>query len=96
MKSEKLYFENEDSHHCYPLQHFIDDAKLEGLKTITVLEAEPSNIDDFIWCTYYGEATEKSQCKKSECSKYSSKSGRGKCDNKGKLYNHGESITVTI
>jgi hypothetical protein len=95
-KEQKLYFKDENSAHCYPLDYFIHDAKINEEKTITLLEAVPSDIDDFIWCTYYGEPIERNDCKKSQCSQYTSKSGRGKCANKGNLYNHGDKIEVEV
>jgi len=59
------------------------------------IEAIPDNDNkDFVWCSYYGEVTERQDCKKSMCSHYTSKSGRGVCSNRGKLYKHGETVKV--
>lgn len=93
MRNDKLYFENEDALNCYPLEDHLQDAKLEGLKSVTIMEAIPDDgTNDYVWCTIY-DAVEKSNCTKSQCSRYESKSGRGKCSNKGNLYLHGEKIT---
>ena len=97
MEIEKLYFENIDATMCMPLNIHIEDAKLEGLKSITLVEAIPDNVTtDYIWCTAHSEVSERSECKKSNCSAYSSKSGRGVCSNRGKLYLHGEEVTFNV
>ena len=94
MEKEKLYFENIDATMCMPLSIYIEDAKLEGLKSITLVEAIPDNVTtDYIWCTYHGDVVGRDDCKKSICSAYSSTSGRGVCVNRGKLYLHGERVT---
>lgn len=97
MKSEKLYFKDIDSTTCSSLSDMLNDARLDGLETITLVEAIPDNgTTDMIWCTYNGEVVEKSECKKSLCSYYSSKSGRGTCANRGNLYLHGEEIVFNV
>jgi hypothetical protein len=96
-KTEKLYFKSVDDTICSSLIGFLDDAKWDGLEKITLIEAIPDNGNtETIWCTYYGEVGEKSECKKSICSHYSSKSGRGKCENRGNLYLHGEEVTFDV
>ncbi len=88
----KFYFANEDATICHPLDYFIHDAKLEGLTEIELMEAvQEDGIDDFIWCHHF-EVVERSECKKAVCPKYTSKSGRGRCDNKGNLYYHGGKV----
>lgn len=98
MKKEKLYFQNENAEVCNPLEYFLHDAKLDGLKEITLIEAIPSNsVNDHVWCTYFLAVSERSECRKSICNKYeSNKSGRGTCIHRGKLYDHGESFTFKI
>lgn len=92
---EKLYFENEDSISCMGIENFLHDAKLEGLTEITVIEAIPDNgTSDYIWCQIY-DCVQKDDCRKSVCSAYKSKSGRGKCENKGNLYLHGNKVTFS-
>lgn len=94
---KQLYFENIDDTFCCELQTFIEDAKIEELKEITLVEAIPDNSNpDYVWCTYHGECIEKSECKKSECSLYSSKSGRGVCEHRGKLYRHGDEVKFDV
>lgn len=96
-KEEQLYFENEDSNFTETLESLINNAIYEGLETITILKADKEHGETgFIWCTYYGNCVEKSDCSKSQCSHYESKSGRGRCLNKGTLYTHGESVTIEI
>lgn len=94
---EKLYFRSIDDTICETLEDIISDAKLDGLTEITVVEALPDDgTHGFIWCTVNGECIEQSECKKSQCSSYASTSGRGRCQNKGKLYLHGEERTFKI
>ena len=97
MKTEKLYFKSIDDTFCSSLESHIAGARYEELKQITLIEAIPDNDNtDYIWCTHHGEVTERSDCKKSICSYYESKSGRGKCKNKGSFFMHGEEVTFTI
>jgi hypothetical protein len=97
MTKEKLYFKDTDDTFCTSLQSRLEDARYEELKTITLVEAIPDDgTNDFVWCTHYMDCLEKNECKKSICQHYSSKSGRGKCENKGNLYLHGEEITFDV
>ena len=34
MKTQKLYFENEDSNICYPLQYYLERAKEDDYKCV--------------------------------------------------------------
>ena len=93
----KLYFRDVDSTFTETLQEIIDDARLDGLTEVTVLEAVPDNgTSGHIWCTVSGTCVEQSECRKSQCSDYTSKSGRGRCQNKGYLYLHGEEKTFKV
>lgn len=97
MKTEKLYFKSVDDTICSSLESHLEDAKDEELKEITLIEAIPDNDNvDYIWCTHHGEVTERSDCKKSICSHYESKSGRGICKHRGHLYSHGEEVTFAV
>jgi len=97
MAKEKLYFESIDDTSCYPLSDRLNDAKLEGLKKVTLVEAIPDNDNvDYIWCGHQGEVGERQECKKSICSYYESKSGRGVCKHRGNLYQHGEAVTFDV
>jgi hypothetical protein len=97
MAKEKLYFESIDDTSCYPLSDRLNDAKLEGLKKVTLVEAIPDNDNvDYIWCGHQGEVGERQECKKSICSYYESKSGRGVCRHRGNLYQHGEEVTFDV
>lgn len=94
---EKLYFENIDDTTCYPLSDRLNDARLEGLREVTLVEAIPDNNNpEYIYCGLAGEVGERSECKKAECSSYSSTSGRGKCKHRGNLYTHGDEITFDV
>lgn len=99
MKTEKpkLYFPNIDSTHCEPIEGLLAEAKYDGLKELTVVEAIPDNgTSEFIWCVQHGECVEKQNCKKALCSHYESKSGRGVCSNRGQLYFHGDEVVFEI
>lgn len=94
---KKLYFREIDSTNCYLLKDQLNDARLEGLEIVTLVEAIPENENiDLIWCTYHGEVIEKEDCKKSICPYYSSKSGRGKCEHKGNLYGFGDEVKFKV
>lgn len=94
---QKLYFRNIDDTFCQPLQPLLDEAKFDGLKNLTLIEAVPDNNNpDFIWCSHYGDCVERQDCVKSYCTHYESKSGRGVCSNRGHLYQHGEEVNFKI
>jgi hypothetical protein len=92
---EKFYFSDEDSTTCYPLSYHLESADKHE-KEITLVEAIPdNNTTDFVWCHMF-EAVEKCDCSKKFCNEYKSKSGRGRCENKGKLFMHGDRITFKV
>ena len=99
MKTEKpkLYFKTIDDTFCSSLESHLQDAKNEGLEEVTLIEADPDNDNpDFIWCTSEGECVERHMCKKSQCSSYNSKSGRGVCSDRGNLFQHGDEVLFKI
>jgi meiotically up-regulated gene 157 (Mug157) protein len=97
MAKGKLYFRSVDDNICYSLQKHIEDAKDEGLTKITLIEAIADNsTNDYVWCNDYGDVGEKSLCNKANCPSYTSKSGRGKCEHRGKLYLHGEKVVFEV
>jgi hypothetical protein len=97
MSKEKLYFKDIDDESCYPLFERLNDARLDGLKKVTLVEAILDNDNpDYIWCGHQGEVGERQECKKAICSFYSSKSGRGVCEHRGSLYQHGEEVEFDV
>ena len=97
MSKEKLYFRSTDHTFCSSLESHFDDARDEELTEITLFEAIIDNDNsDYIWCSYQGEVGEREECKKSICSFYSSKSGRGVCEHRGKLFLHGEEVKFDV
>ena len=93
MKSQKLYFLDNSSERCYPLDRF----SLEELEEVDyeLYEAIPDNDNkDFIFCSLIGEVGDKEFCKKSQCKDYNSTSGRGVCSHRGKLFEKGEKVNV--
>lgn len=93
---EVLFFENEDATSCHPLDHFISMVKSDGLKEISILEAIPDfRNEDHVWCGYVDAATERNECNKSSCDAWIK--GKGNvCDNRGRLYSHGEKVTLKL
>ena len=97
MKKEKLYFRSIDDNICHSLDWHLEDAKLEQLEEITLVEAIPDNDNnDYVWCTHYENPEEKSLCNKMNCTAYTSKSGRGKCEHKGNLFTFGDEVTFSV
>lgn len=94
----ELYFENVDATNCYPLSYFLDCAKTEELKSITLIEAfKDKSEKDYIYCRAVGEVGERSGCTKKECDMYeANKSGRGTCINRGTLYSFGDEISFDV
>lgn len=96
MKTDKYYFRDEDSTMCHPLDYFDEGDFDDDDDEKTLIEAVPDNdTKDFIYCGLDQEVSEKSMCKKSECRGYTSKSGRGVCARRGKLYTHGEKVYLS-
>jgi hypothetical protein len=94
---EQLYFRDEDSECAYPLSHFIEEAKEEGLKEITLIEAIPDNDNpDYVYCKLIGEVGDRSECCKNQCDSYESKPGRSVCVHRGRLCVFGEEKTFKI
>lgn len=94
---QTLYFESIDANTCQDLEYFMRDARLDDLKKIKLIEAVPDfDNSEYIWCSHEGEVTERFMCKKSECAYYSSKSGRGVCEHRGRLYQHGEEVEFEV
>jgi hypothetical protein len=97
MVKEKLYFKSIDDTTCYDLQTHFKDARDEELIKIKLVEAIPDDgTNDMVWCTFHQECTEKYLCKKNHCEQYSSKSGRGVCEHRGKLFLHGEEVEFEV
>lgn len=97
MKKDTLYFKDEDAEFCCSLKVHLKEAEEDELEQITLLKAIPDfDNPDFIWCAWADAVGERSECKKKLCDAYESKSGRGVCKHRGKLYEHGEAITFHV
>jgi hypothetical protein len=97
MAKEKLYFKSINDTTCHSLEYHLDDARDEDLKKITLIEAVPDNdTPNYVWCTHYEDTEEKSLCSKKNCPAYTSKSGRGVCEHRGKLFLHGEEVEFEV
>lgn len=96
MKTD-YYFKDRDAEFTFPLDHHLREAKAEGLKVVKLIKAEPDNVTtDYIYCREFRDVGEKSECSKKNCASYSSKSGRGVCEKRGKLFLHGEEVEFKI
>ena len=93
MKTQKLYFLDASSEICHSLDYF----SFETLEEVNyeLYEAIPDNDNkDFIYCSLDREVGDREFCKKSQCKDYTSKSGRGVCSHRGKLFEKGEKVNV--
>ncbi len=94
---EKFYFDGVDDEICWSLKYHINKAREEGFEKIVLFEAiEDKDNKDYVWCSSFEGVCEKSDCRKSICSRYESRSGRGVCSNRGKLYTHGKLVEFKI
>lgn len=92
----KYYFENEDAENCYTEDEFQDRMKFNELTEMTVLEANPANGSEYIYCKESGSVGEKHDCGK-QCPDYEPRNGKsGMCKNRGLLFEHGEEITLKL
>ena len=97
MKKQQLYFKSIDDTFCSSLESNLQDARLDELDKITLIEAVPDHDNpDYIFCGHEGEVEERQECKKSICSFYSSKSGRGVCEHRGRLFQHGNEVEFDV
>ena len=96
--SKKLYFKSIDDTFCYSLEQHLLEAQEEELSSIKLVEAIPDfDNKEHIWCTYFGDVGERSECKKSCCEKYeANKSRRGTCIHRGRLFVHGEEFEFDV
>lgn len=93
---KELYFENIDDRLCQPLECFLNEARYEGKKEITLVKAIPYKGKQYCWCGCAGEVVERSECTKSSCNMYVKPLKGNACDNRGELYNYGESVTFDV
>lgn len=93
----KLYFTNEDSSNCYPLEDYINPAKEDGVSEIELIEAvEDYNIKEFCWCTYLGDCVERCECSKKVCDMYEKPAKGNTCANRGQFYSFGEKVKFDV
>ena len=92
----KLYFENIDHRFCQPLEGFLNEARCDGKNEVTLIEAIPYKGKEYCWCDRIGESVERSECTKASCDMYEKPLKGNACDNRGELYNYGESVTFDV
>ncbi|MCK5613287.1 hypothetical protein KAR91_66050 [Candidatus Pacearchaeota archaeon] len=72
----KKYFRKEEDEFCYTKQAIINQMKSEGLRELTVIEAQRDLKSDFFYCKESGEVYEKGEeCGKS-CESYDPRNGK--------------------
>lgn len=98
MKKQQLYFKNEDSEHCYTIEHHLEEAKEEGLEFITLFEAYPDPDKDYFWCR-----SDDSICFSSDnpcgkhCEDYQPRNGKfGICKHKTHCYTWGTQVKFNV
>lgn len=89
---KKMYFTSTDDNFCRELDDF-DKEELEQLN-YELIEADKDKEYEYIWCSHFGEAKEKTECRKSQCYSYKKEKGIGPCEHRGSLYWHGEKVNV--
>lgn len=92
----KLYFESINSNDCYPLEYFLNKAKIEGESEITLIEAYPTKEKEYCWCSLRCTAVERSECRKVCCGYYEKPLKGNICDYRGRLCDYGESVTFNV
>ena len=94
---KKFYFEDEDANVCMPLEHFLDNAKSEGLKEITLIEAIESSEDYYCWCKLNSSVVCNDDCNKLGCFFYEpDKDDCKKCRHKGVLREFGNKVVFDV
>ena len=94
-KKEKLYFATHDDEICYPLGYHISKAKEEGLKEISLYEAEKDKGNPFIFCGLFTDEIPYIDCNK-KCEGFvCNKEGRI-CNYRGHIRKRGELKTFSI
>lgn len=94
----KLYFRDKESCYCYPLKGYIEEARLDCLEEIELIEAVRAKGGEFVWCSLYGHTLERSDCRKSECQDYErdSDSNSRICTYRECCYEPGKSVIFKV
>ena len=91
----KMYFTG-FSDLCWDLKEIKSEMLYQGLKELEAWEAIPTRDNDYFYCKEFMEVGEKGDCGKS-CCKYAPKNGKsGCCKHVGKLYEHGNKLTIKL
>lgn len=91
MAKIKLYFLDEDSETCHSANYLLEQ---NDAKELEVFEAIRIKDELYFYCKEYESVGEKGECGK-HCEGYEPRNGKsGCCRHIGKLYEHGEKITI--
>ena len=96
MRKDKLYFENEDSEICYPLEDHLNEAKDNEVDQIELFEAVPYKGKEYVWCSYLGRCLERCECNKPSCNVYEKPKKGNICANRGSAFEHGEKVKFDV
>ena len=98
MTKRKLYFRNEDSENCHPVDYFQSDMRDEGITEMIVYEAIPDKSKEYFWCGAVDEAYIQGEgsCGR-DCDTYSPCNGKsGKCKFKSYCYMPTEKVVIKL
>ena len=96
MEREKLYFENEDSEICYPLEDHLNEAKGNEVDQIELFEAVPWKSKEYVWCSYMCKSLDRSECNKPSCNIYEKPKKGNICANRGRAFGWGEKVKFDV
>ena len=91
-----LYFDNEDSEICYPLEDHLNEAKDNEVDQIEIFEAIPCKAKEYVWCSYLGICLERCECNKPSCNVYEKPKKGNICANRGRAFAHGKKVKFDV
>lgn len=94
----KYYFEHEEAENCYSLEAIKDRMRFNGVKELTVIEAERNTGDGYFWCKHFNFGGEVGEGCGILCSAYKPRNGkRGRCIHSGYTYDFTDNkITIKL
>jgi len=94
--SKKYYFKEKNDTVCYPLADFLNEARSEGKKEITLFLAVPDrSVPQYVWCSEYENATERTACNNA-CPHWQKNGNSQLCQHRGRLYYPDACVTINV